>query len=293
MSEGGAAQRIAVIGAGPAGPAPAQFPHPRQGTGEVYARMCEHVEKQGGRVHLDTPVARLVLDGTRVTGVQLNSAEIREHDHVVSSMPLTVLAGRLPEVPPEVAAANARLAFRNTVVVYLRTTAESVFPDTWISVPDPELWVGRITNFDNWVPTTKHGERETVLALEYWCGPDDDFWRWDDERYVALARRELVATGLVRAGEILDGEALRVPKSYPVYRKGYRRHLKVLEEHLHRLDGLQVIGRYGAFKYGGQEHGILMGLLAAENVLRGADHDLWSAGPRPGSRITATGLERA
>ncbi|MGI5236870.1 FAD-dependent oxidoreductase [Dactylosporangium sp. CA-139066] len=271
-----------------------EFPHPRQGTGEVYARMCEHVEKQGGRVHLDTPVARLVLDGDRVTGVQLNSAEIVEHDHVVSSMPLTALAARLPGVPEEVAAATARLAFRNSVVVYLRTTAESVFPDTWLYVPGPELRAGRITNFDNWVPSTKRGERETVLALEYWCDPGDDFWRWDDERYVALARRELASTGLAEAGEIIDGEVMRVPKSCPVYRRGFRDDLRVIAGHLRRLRGLQVIGRYGAFRYNSQADSILMGLLAAQNVTAGAGHDLWSLDghdPRAGgTRITATGL---
>ncbi|WP_432829961.1 FAD-dependent oxidoreductase [Dactylosporangium sp. CA-092794] len=271
-----------------------QFPHPRQGTGEVYARMCDFVEKQGGRVHLDTPVARLVLDGARVTGVQLNTAEIYEYDHVVSSMPLTLLAGRLPDVPPAVAAANAKLTFRNTVVVYLRTTAESVFPDTWIDVPGPGPRTVRITNFDNWVPSMRHGERETVLALEYRCNGDEEFWRWDDARCVALARRELAATGLVRPAEIIDGEVLRVPKSHPVYRRGYRRHLRLVEDHVRRLGGLQVIGRYGAFRYADQGQSILMGLLAAENVRHGAGHDLWAldgaaAHPRP-SRITATGL---
>jgi protoporphyrinogen oxidase len=270
-----------------------QFPHPRQGTGEVYARMCDHVEKQGGRVHLDTPVARLVLDGSAVTGVQLNNAEIHEHDHVVSTMPLTVLAGRLPDVPPEVAAAAAGLTFRNTVIVYLRTSAQSVFPDTWVYVHRPDLRTGRITNFDNWVPSTKNGEPETVLALEYWCDAGDEFWHWDDERYVALARRELAATGLVGPAEILDGEVLRVPKSHPVYRTGYRDHLRVVHDHLRRLQRLQVIGRYGAFRYNTQDHSMLMGLLAAQNVLHGAGHDLCSAGedaPASRCRITATGL---
>jgi len=36
-----------------------------------------------------------------------------------------------------------------------------------------------------------------------------------------------------------------------------------------------AIGRYGAFKYNNQDHSILMGLLAAENVADGATHDLW------------------
>jgi protoporphyrinogen oxidase len=270
------------------------FAYPRQGTGEVYARMCDYVRRHGGRVHLDAPVARLLVDGGRVTGVQLNTAEIHEYDHVVSSMPLTVLAARLPEAPAEVLAAARSLTYRNAVLVFLRTTAESVFPDTWIRVPDPTLRVGRITNFDNWAPALKHGERETILALEYWCSPGDEAWTWPDERHVALARRELAATGLVGAGEILDGEVVRVPKRYPVYHRGYRAPLRVVADHLRRLPGLEVVGRYGAFRHGDQAQSILMGLLAAENVLGAAGHDLWRPGavPAQATRITETGLVR-
>ncbi|MFI5911434.1 FAD-dependent oxidoreductase [Dactylosporangium sp. NPDC051541] len=270
------------------------FAHPRQGPGEVYSRMCEFVEKQGGRVHLNTPVARLVLDDGRVTGVQLNNDGVREHDHVVSSMPLAVLTGRLPDVPAEVAAAGAQLTLCNTVVVFLRTNAQSVFPDTWVNVRDPDLHTGRITNFDNWVPAAKHGEPETILALEYWCTSEHDFWRWEDEEYVRFAREELIDTGLVEAGEVLDGVALRVPKSIPVYRESQLQHQAVVEEHLKGLAGLEVIGPHGPFARNRQDFSILMGLLAAENIVEDAGHDLWAdpathAHPAT-SRITATGL---
>jgi hypothetical protein len=48
-------------------------------------------------------------------------------------------------------------------------------------------------------------------------------------------------------------------------------------EHLKsRLTHVTAIGRYGAFKYNNQDHSILMGLLAAENLGDNARHDLWS-----------------
>ncbi|MFB9441712.1 FAD-dependent oxidoreductase [Dactylosporangium vinaceum] len=271
-----------------------EFAHPRHGFGEVYSRMCEFVEKRGGRVHLDTPVAQLVVDDDRVVGVRLNNADVYEHDHVVSSMPPAVLAGRLPAVPAAVAAAGAGLTLGNTVVVYLLTSGQSVFRDTWINVRDPSLRTGRITNFDNWVPAAKRGEPETVVALEYWCSGEHEFWRWEDEQYVALARNELAATGLVDIDEILDGVALRVPKSLPVYRESLRRHLDVLEDHLQGLSGLEVIGQHGPIVRNRQGHGILMGMLAAQNIVEDAGHDLWAdpavhAHPAT-SRITATGL---
>ena len=56
-----------------------------------------------------------------------------------------------------------------------------------------------------------------------------------------------------------------------------------------------MIGRYGAFKYNNQDHSILMGLMAAENVLAAGCNDLWSVNSdydtyQEGCQITETGL---
>jgi len=52
--------------------------------------------------------------------------------------------------------------------------------------------------------------------------------------------------------------------------------LRLIRDYLQGIEGLQVIGRYGAFKYNNQDHSILMGLLAAENALSSTGHDLWN-----------------
>ena len=59
--------------------------------------------------------------------------------------------------------------------------------------------------------------------------------------------------------------------------------------------GLTPLGRYGAFKYNNQDHSILMGILAAENLLEGRGHDLWAVNTDyetygDDTRITENGL---
>lgn len=41
------------------------------------------------------------------------------------------------------------------------------------------------------------------------------------------------------------------------------------------INKLTPIGRYGAFKYNNQDHSILMGVLAAENIINDTHIDLW------------------
>ncbi len=253
-----------------------QFAYPTGGTGMVYERMAAAIQQRGGRLLLKSAVRRVLTDQGRVMGLELCDGTVKRYDAVISTMPLTLLVERLTECPQRIKDLARRLTFRNTILVYLEVSSTSVCPDQWIYVHHPELRTGRITNFRNWAPQLYGDDASTILAMEYWCNPDDEFWRQDDEALIALANRELLATTLIDDPALVKrGFVYRIPRCYPVYRKGYRDVLAPIQEYLSTIDGLQVIGRYGAFKYNNQDHSILMGLLAADNVLAGARHDLW------------------
>ena len=59
---------------------------------------------------------------------------------------------------------------------------------------------------------------------------------------------------------------------------------------------LSVVGRYGAFKYNNQDHSILMGILAAENISDNKNHNLWEINNdyiyQEETVIEATGLKK-
>jgi protoporphyrinogen oxidase len=272
-----------------------QFAYPHVGTGMVYERMASYVDAHGGRVHLRRPVERVVTEGGRATGLELVGGEFRAYDHVISSMPLTLLVTRLPDVPAAVRGAAQELRFRNTILVYLRVEATDLFPDNWLYVHSANLQMGRLTNFRNWVPQLYGQEKASILVLEYWCYDHDALWSEDDARLVELATKELARTGLVRGARVGAGHVHRIQRCYPVYNRGYKQHLKPVEEYLDTVPGLTAIGRYGSFKYNNQDHSILMGLLAAENIVGRAKHDLWRINTdydsyQESSVITKTGL---
>jgi protoporphyrinogen oxidase len=156
------------------------------------------------------------------------------------------------------------------------------------------LQTGRITNFRNWTDSINQGQIEHIICLEYWCYDHDDIWTRKDDLLIELGTRELYSTGLVSAGSIMQGKVVRVPKCYPVYSTGYREILAPVQEYLNQIPSITPIGRYGSFKYNNQDHSILMGLLAAENFLNNANHDLWGINTdyeyQEKARITTSGL---
>jgi protoporphyrinogen oxidase len=200
-------------------------------------------------------------------------------------------------LPAVVADGVASLRFRNTILVYLNVASADLFKDQWLYIHSPELGTGRVTNFRNWVPEMVGPSPNSILALEYWCYDEDAQWQENDDALIERAQSEMRSTGLIGAARVLDGHVVRIRRCYPVYERGYRRHLDPVVDFVRGFRGLSAIGRYGAFKYNNQDHSILMGLLAAENLLENKSHDLWAVNTdsnyQESAVITKTGLEYA
>jgi hypothetical protein len=151
-----------------------------------------------------------------------------------------------------------------------------VFPDNWIYIHSPEVQVGRIQNFKNWSPEMVPDASRTSLGLEYFVQEGDGLWTMSDEELRELGSREMGALGLLDGGKVVGHAVVRMPKAYPVYDRNYEGALATAREWLTQLDNLHLIGRNGQHRYNNQDHSMLTGMLAAQNVA-GAAHDLWTA----------------
>ena len=255
-----------------------EFYYPRLGPGQMWERCRDCVEELGGQVLLETPVRALRRSGERITAVKVGrDEEVRELpvDHFISSLPLTQLIRSLDPPPPAGVLEAARsLKYRDFILVALIIHRPHLFPDNWIYVHSAESRVGRIQNFKNWSPDMVPDPARTCLGMEYFCTRGDDLWKMEDADLVMLATREISQLGLARAADVEDGCVIRQPAAYPVYDGEYRRHLDVLRDFLTGFENLQTVGRNGMHRYNNQDHSMLCGLYAAQNLM-GARHDLW------------------
>jgi protoporphyrinogen oxidase len=273
-----------------------RFAYPHGGTGAFYKRMAEAFGRNSGNLHLNSRVKAVIQEGGKITGIEREDGSRSECDAVVSSMPLSLLVERLAEVPDPVRNAARALRYRNTILVYLEVAGTSLFPDQWLYIHSADIRAGRITNFRNWHPSLHGEENSSVLCFEYWCNSEDETWRAPDQSLIDLAAKELKLTKLGGQRPVKNGFVSRISRSYPIYFRGYKDVLRPIEAYLASIAGLYAVGRYGSYKYNNQDHSILMGLLAAENILTGAGHDLWSINTdyedyQEASVITSSGLE--
>lgn len=259
-----------------------QFQFPRLGSGQLYEKIADYLNQHQQTILLNTEVVQVHHNDAKITHVTLKNRLTKEEktvscSGVISSIPLTSFVQNLQSPPPsKVIEAAKSLQFRNTILVYLIVEGGNIFPDNWLYINDPRVQLGRITNFANWSPDMLPNSDQTPLCCEYWCNFGDDLWQCPEDELKILAEQELRKIKLLKNQRISSGFVVRLPRTYPIYAGEYQAALSEIQSYLKTFPNLQLVGRYGAFKYNNQDHSLLMGILAAENVLIPAKHDLWA-----------------
>ena len=255
-----------------------EFMYPEGGFGRFSERMADAISAAGNEIRLNTGVEKVHRDGNHVVGVTVkteNGTERIEADHYISSIPLTLLAKIMDPAPSsEILAAADALTFRNIITVNLMLKKRQVTPDTWLYVHDRNILFGRFHEPKNWSRAMVPSDDLTSLVVEYFCSFGDHIWSMSEQELVAQTVRHLVDDlNFITPDEVIGGFIVRAPRAYPAYVIGYEKPLAKIRAFIGEMDNLQIIGRYGTFRYNNTDHSIETGLLAAKNIL-GESHDL-------------------
>lgn len=245
---------------------------PKLGTRQFYERIAEFLHNQHQEIlfsHEVTNIEHKNFNISKLTVKNVNEQkEINIQGQVISSIPLTILLKKLSPLPPDDILKQADiLNFRNTILVYLIVESGQLFPDQSIYVNDTNVQLGRVTNFANWSSHICPNSNQTPLCCEYWCNFNDPIWQKPEEELIIQAVEDLKAIGLLQQQEVSSSFVVRLPRTHPIHDKNSQAALSKINSYLNQFRNLQVIGRYGAFKYNDQDDSLLMGILAAKNVL--------------------------
>jgi protoporphyrinogen oxidase len=255
-----------------------EFMYPKYGFGRFSERMADGITRLGNEIRLGHGVEKVHRDGKRVTSVTVSTesgTEQIEAANFISSIPLTMLAKIMDPAPPaDVLAAADQLTFRNIITVNVMLKKRQVTHDTWLYVHDRNILFGRFHEPKNWSAEMVPGDEFTSLVVEYFCSFGDHIWNMTEEQLVEQTVKHLVEDlGFITRDEVIGGFTVRAPRAYPSYVIGYEEPLQKIKDFVYSLENLQIIGRYGTFRYNNTDHSIETGLLAAKNLL-GERHDL-------------------
>ncbi len=246
------------------------FHYPRGGFMAIPEGLARRFTESGGRLLLGHHASRLRHRGGKIEAVEAACGARGldlPADLVISTIPLPAVLRALDPAPdPRATKAASALKNRGMVTVYLGIRRRSLSEDHWIYVPDPAVRFNRLSETTNYCGTMAPPGR-TGVCLEIACEAGDAVWRESDDRQVSRAVDDLMRIGLLRSrAEVEEAWVLRFAAVYPVYRVGYRHHLKVVERYLEHYANLEICGRQGAFWYGNTAQGIRQALDLAHRL---------------------------
>jgi protoporphyrinogen oxidase len=255
-----------------------EFLYPERGPGMMWEAFQDLINRRGGQVLVRHQVFKILRTEDHIGAFVVTGPEGRHEamagTHFISSAPVSEVIAQLDPPPPEeVLRAAAGLKYRDFLTVCLVVDHPDLFPDNWIYIHSPEVRMGRLQNFKNWSRHMIPDAGKTSLGVEYFVNENDDLWSMPDQDLIALASAESQRIGLTRGAAIETGAVFRQKKAYPVYDETYGERLAVIESFLRGFKNLQMIGRNGLHKYNNQDHSMMTGILAVEN-LYGARHDI-------------------
>ena len=246
---------------------------PRLGSQQLYDRIANFIGEHDQQILFNHEVKQIHHENFKVTKLTLKNSKTGEEKvieckGVISSIPLSILLQQLtPAVPSILVDRVKSLKFRNTAIAYLIVESGNLFPDQCIYINDANIRLGRVTNFANWSKDMVPNSHQTPLCCEYWCDFGDSTWQQPEAELLLQAEQDLRAIGLLGEAKVSGGFVVKLARTHPIYAVNYQEALSEVNDYLNQFENLEIIGRYGAFKYHDQDGTLYMGMLAAEKAV--------------------------
>lgn len=243
------------------------FYYPANGYGQIAEALADACRSAGGDILLGSSLTSLTLDRANPSATVSGPHGDRTiaADLVVSTIPPAGLVHAVsPTAPADVTNAVAALESRGMVFVYLVVPRPQYTSFDAHYFPGADTVVARLSEPKNY-RTGQDPANQTILCAELACTVGDDVWSMDARALGNLVASQLVDQGLADP-EHVSTHVRRLPSVYPVYRRGYRAHLDVIEEWASGHSQLLTVGRQGLFVPDNLHHAMAMGRAVAEVV---------------------------
>ncbi len=257
-----------------------RFLYPKFGPGQLWEHVADQIVAQGGEIHMEWRVTRILCEGSRVVSLEATNpqgeCQTIAGDCFFSTMPMRELIQALDApIPSNVREVSEGLQYRDFITVGLLVDKLKVkepdgglLKDTWIYIQEPDVVLGRLQIFNNWSPHLVADPTKVWIGLEYFCYDTDDLWKMDDEDLKRFAIAEVAKIGILNAEDVSDSHVVRVPKTYPAYFGTYDR-FDELRAFTDSFENLFLIGRNGMHKYNNQDHSMLTAMTVVDGIVAG------------------------
>ena len=173
------------------------------------------IEANGGDVRLKSPVTKVLIDGGRVQGVELNG-QVEYFDKVISTIPLPYVPQVMPDLPADILQRFKSL--KNVavvcVIVKLRKPLSENF---WLNTNDPDMDIPGLVEYSNLRPLDQH-----IVYVPFYVPSEHPKFAEPDQVFIEKVKRYLKKINpLLTDDDFLELRASRYRYAQPICDPGY------------------------------------------------------------------------
>jgi protoporphyrinogen oxidase len=253
------------------------FVYPKGGIGRLWAAIETRTASQG-QFLLGHGVTGFEVEGTRIGAINCKGPEgevrleVGPKDFVVSTLPLRLTVRLLGEhlAKATVELAEKSVTLNDLVLVFLHIDMPRLFDVSWVFIPDPQIDMHRVSEQAAFDP--EMAVDGSIVCCEIMSRPDRDRASLSDDQLVARVIEGLASMGKTGFA-VREHRVIRLPRSYPVFRRGYEPALAGVMNELDAFANFRSIGRQGAFNYIGTLDAMDIGYGMARWLISGGSED--------------------
>lgn len=187
-------------------------------------------------VHTGVQVKQLLVESDRVKGMAFAHGGTFEADHVISTVPLDIAAGMLPEECAAFAAALRRVRYIGVVCVTLKLRRR-LTPYFWLNVHDESMPFNGIIEYSNL--NSRHGNGAHIVYVPYYVATDKPLYLADDDTVFRQSWDAVKRLGSgLSDGDLLGHRVFRATHAQAVCPVGF---LKMLPDSHTPIQGLRLL----------------------------------------------------
>lgn len=154
------------------------------GSSTLLKALHADIEKNGGRIILDSPVSKVVIEDGCVVGVKTSCA-IEHFDKVISTVPLPYVSRIIPSLPSEIT--EKLNSVRNIAVVCVIVKLKKALTDNfWLNINDPDMDIPGLVEYTNLRSLSEH-----IIYVPFYMPGDHQKYGDDDQIFLDKVRRYL------------------------------------------------------------------------------------------------------
>ncbi len=242
-------------------PVKTEFIYPTVGGIGIFSlRLAKEIERNRGRLQLETAVAKIKVERDRITEIILTDGSLYRPDILIWTAPIDNLCNLM-------GFRGTQLKYLSMVLFNIEMESESILPYQWCYYGQKDIVFNRVSVPRNFYPGTAPPGK-TGICVEVTCMEGDKVWE-DPEGVIEAVKADLAKTGLISSSrDIRAVHVERVANVYPIYELDYSHRLRQVVEELRKFTNLRLLGRSGTFWYNNMDHSIAAALDMAKSIAR-------------------------